>query len=234
MRTRMMSNININNKKDYLALSTIEKNKLAVQYEPLVNKITKQFQEKTHMEWNAIKSMAYEGLVLAFNTYDNKKSNMKFLNYAAFAIRNNILTSIDNELRTVKLSNYAQKRSKEKGESLFNTVSLDSVVGKERRVDTGAHQVAEFKRGCYESDKFSNGDVYEYLYKRLGDEFCEKDLDIFYRSFGLKDYDVEKGKDLAKKFGCSEGLISQKNKKIITYIQGDNDLREMLGSLLTN
>lgn len=226
--------IQINNKSDYLKLSAQDKNRLAVQYEPLVNKLTKQFQEKTRMDWSTIKSMAYEGLVLAFNTFDSKKSNMKFLSYAAFAIRNNILTSIDNELRTVKLSNYAQKKSKTRGETLFNTVSLDSVVGKDAKGDDQKRKGVSsiYKNKCYESDKFSNGDVYEYLYKRLGDAFGEKDLDIFYRSFGLKDHDIEKGKDLAQEYGCSEGLISQKNKKIIKYIQGDQELKEMLGSLL--
>lgn len=222
--------IDIKNKTDYLKLSEVDKNKLALKYEPLVNKITKQFQEKTHMEWESIKSAAYEGLALAFNTFDSKKSNMKFLSYAAFSIRNNILTSIDNELRTVKLSNYAQKKAKERGEALFNSMSLNVLSSPDSDSDKTS---SEYRYGCYNTDKFSNGNVYEYLYKRLGSAFPEKDLNIFYRSYGLNDFDIEKGKDLAKEYNCSEGLISQKNKKIIQYIQNDNDLREMLGSLLT-
>lgn len=219
----------INSFKDYTKLNPLQKNQLAAQYEPLVNKITKQFQEKTRVEWNTLKSMAYEGLSLAFNTYDSKKSNMKFLSYAAFAIRNNILTSMDNELRTVKLSNYAQKKATARGETLFNSTSLESLTNRPQNPDE--HFPKEYKYSLYEKDKFSDGNPYEYLYARLEDKFNARDLEMFYKSFGLKSFDMMKNKDIAKEYGVSEGLVSQKNKKIIEFIRGDNDLCEMLGSL---
>jgi RNA polymerase sigma factor (sigma-70 family) len=221
--------ISINSFKDYTKLNSTQKNQLARQYEPLVNKITKQFQEKTRIEWNTLKSMAYEGLSLAFNTYDSKKSNMKFLSYAAFAIRNNILTSMDNEIRTVKLSNYAQKKALSRGETLFNSTSLDSLSSKPSSDDESFPK--EYKYDLYEKDKFSNGNPYEYLYSRLGVKFPNRDLEMFYKSFGLHSFDMMKNKDIAKEYGVSEGLVSQKNKKIIEYIRKDQDLCEMLGEL---
>ena len=51
-------------------------------------------------------------------------------------------------------------------------------------------------------------------------------------TFGLKDENEEKGKDIAKMLGVSEGLVSQKVKKIVTWIRKDNDLCEMLSNLL--
>ena len=42
-----------------------EKNNLVKQYEPLVNKITKQFADKVNVSWEDVKSMAYEGLAIA-------------------------------------------------------------------------------------------------------------------------------------------------------------------------
>ena len=39
-------------------ISQEQKNALAVQYEPLVNKITKQFVEKVKVSWDDVKSMA--------------------------------------------------------------------------------------------------------------------------------------------------------------------------------
>ena len=39
-------------------ISQEQKNALAVQYEPLVNKITKQFVEKVKVNWDDVKSMA--------------------------------------------------------------------------------------------------------------------------------------------------------------------------------
>lgn len=225
--------ITINNSKDYNKLTTIEKNTLAKQYEPLVNKITKQFYDSTKVDWSSLKSMAYEGLSLAFNTYDSKKSSMKFLSYAAYAIRNNILTGIDNEARTVKLSNYAQKKALERGEPLFNSVSMSELT---KSSDDGpTHRFTkEYKCRLYDSDKFSNGDPLDYLYKRLEEKFGGRDLEMFYKCFGLKGYEDYKNKDIAKEYGVSEGLVSQKIKKVITFIQKDNDLCEMLGSMLNN
>ena len=106
-----------------------EKNKLAAQYEALVNKITAQFFKKGLMGWDDIKSMAYEGLAIAFTKYDEERSDMSFIQYAAYSIRNNILTCTDNELRTVKLSNYAQKKATVAGEALYNSVSMTTITG---------------------------------------------------------------------------------------------------------
>ena len=113
---------------NYKSLTQSEKNSLAKQYEPLVNKITKQFVERVKVSWDDVKSMAWEGFALAIEQYDETKSKMNFTQYAGFAIRNNILTSLDNELRVVKLSNYAQKKAIEKGEAVFNSVSIDTSV----------------------------------------------------------------------------------------------------------
>ena len=41
-----------------------------------------------------------------------------------------------------------------------------------------------------------------------------------------------KGKDIAAEMGISEGLVSQKVKKIVTWIRKDNELCEMLSNLL--
>ena len=102
-------------------------NELVEKYEPLVNKITKQFVDKVKVSWDDVKSMAYEGLAIAFNTYDSERSKMTFVQFAGFAIRNNILTGLNNELRTVKLSAYAQKKAVERGEAVFNSVSMDGL-----------------------------------------------------------------------------------------------------------
>ena len=217
-----MSNMTVYNIKEC-------RNGIVSQYEPLVNKLTNQFFKKNLMSWEDIKSMAYEGLAIAINTYDIKKSKMSFTQYAAFAIRNNILSSLDDELRTVKLSNYAQKKAEQAGESLFNSVSIDRSI---RVSDDSESSPRETVMGMYEDEKFSDGDVYEYLDKRLHAQFNERDCQIFYRNYGFKQYDEEKGKDIALAMGISEGLVSQKIKKMNAYIRGDKDLCEMLAKLL--
>ena len=210
-----------------------EQNKLAIQYEPLVNKITKQFAGKVCASWDEIKSMALEGLVIAFNTYDENRSEMTFLQFAGFAIRNNILTSLDNELRTVKMSAYAQKKAIEAGETLFTSVSMTTISGeKSSTKNSESDNISkEYKYGLYEGPKWEYGDIYNYLYQRIENKFSERDCQIFYMAFGLNGYDEVKGKDIAKILNISEGLVSQKTKKIISFIRKDNDLCEMLSNL---
>lgn len=210
----------------YKDLTQEEKNKLAIQYEPLVNKLVNQWFNKKVAPWDQLKSMAYEGLAIAINNYDDKRSKMRFTQYAAFAIRNNILTSLDNELRTVKLSNYAQKKMTEKGEPSFNTVRLDSVSNCEDR------PTSEFKYNAYSKPTFADGDVFEYVCDRLESQFPDRDCKIFYKAFGLKGYNDMKGKDIAKEYGVSEGLVSQKIKKITSWIRKDNEICEMLQNLI--
>ena len=219
--------------KIYKDITEKEKTELVKQYEPLINKLTKQFTSQVKIDWESVKSMAYEGFVLAMLNYDNERSKLSFKQFAGWSIRNNILSSLDKELRTVSMSAYAQKKAAEAGEATFNSVSLSVISGEgSMNGDDDSRSCKEFKYGVYERDKFSDGDVYEYLYSRLEEHFSERDCEMFYRVFGLKGFDDEKGKDVAKRFGVSEGLVSQKVKKMILYIRGDEELNEMLGNLI--
>lgn len=219
---------------NYKNATSQERNELVKQYEKLINKITAQFNQRGLMSWDDIKSMAYEGFVIAINTYDSDKSKMTFTQFAAFAIRNNILTSIDNELRTVKMSAYAQKKANESGETLFNSVSMSALTGSygDGTTGKGDERISkEYKYGLYEGARWESGNAYEYLYYRLENAFSERDCQMFYMSFGLKDYEDMKGKEVAKQFGVSEGLVSQKVKKVINFIKNDGELREMMANL---
>lgn len=219
--------------KIYKDISENEKNALVKQYEPLINKLTKQFTNQVKIDWNSVKSMAYEGFVLAMLNYDDERSKLSFKQFAGWSIRNNILSSLDRELRTVSMSAYAQKKAAEAGEATFNSVSLSIINGdSSMNGDDDNKACKEFKYGVYQRDNFSDGDVYEYLYDRLESQFPQRDCEMFYRVFGLKGFADEKGKDVAKHFGVSEGLVSQKIKKMILFIRGDEELNEMLANLI--
>lgn len=213
-------------------MTELEKNTLVKNYEPLINKITKQYSDKVKIRWEDIKSMAYEGLAIAMETYDPNRSTMTFTQFAGFAIRNNILTSLNNELRTVKLSAYAQKKAIERGDAVFNSVSIEGDW--ERGNDNGRTGVPKTKdwENLRSEDKFSDGDIFETLYSKLEDNFPKRDCEIFYRTFGLKDYEEEKGKDIAEYFGISRSLVSIKLKLVIQFIQKDTELCEILSNLL--
>lgn len=219
--------------KIYRDITEKEKADLVQQYEPLINKLTKQFTSKVMIDWESVKSMAYEGFVLAMMNYDDERSKLTFKQFAGWSIRNNILSSLDKELRTVSMSAYAQKKAAESGEATFNSVALSVISGEESgNGDDDGKICKEYKYGVYQKAGFDDGDVYQYLYSRLEDKFSERDCEMFYRVFGLKGFDDEKGKDVAKEFGVSEGLVSQKIKKMILFIRGDEELTEMLGNLI--
>lgn len=216
-------------------MTELEKNKLTLQYEPLINKITNQFVNKGVGQWDDVKSMAYEGFAIAINTYDPNRSSMTFMQFAGFAIRNNILTGLNNELRTVKLSAYAQKKSIERGNAVFNTVTIDMIHN-----DNPTSGGSNCKGGPKRSDivnlsiepKFSDGCTFETIYNKLEDNFSARDCEIFYRTFGLKNYDEEKGKDIAADLGISRSLVSIKLNSVISFIRKDSELCEVLANLL--
>lgn len=228
---------------NYANITEFEKNELVKQYEPLIAKLISQFFSKGTTTWDQLKSMAYEGFALAINNYDDERSKMNFTQYAAFSIRNNILNGLNNELRTVKLSAYAQQKCKEwYGEeskaATFNTTSLSTI---ERNSYDGSDSVRccsrdmhsrEYKLGVYTNALFADGDVYEYLYSRIESQFPESVCNLFYHTFGLKDFEELKGIELAKKYKTSPTTISIKVNKVVKWIREDDELCEMLNNLV--
>lgn len=218
---------------NYKNLTEIEKNQIAKQYEALVHKLTNQFFKRGLCTWQVLSSMAWEGFAIALNNYDEERSKMNFTQYAAFAIRNNILTCLDNELRTVKLSAYAQKKVTERGETTFNTISMDIQEGwNNNDEDSPNYKSNKVVSQLAEPCKFADGDVYEYMYSRLENNFPERDCKIFYMSFGLRGYEDMKGYEIAKELGVSSGFVSNHLKSVIEWIRKDNEICEMLNNLV--
>ena len=205
-----------------------ESNAFVKKYERLINRITNQFYSKVSTEWDTIYSMALEGFTLAINKYDESKSNMDFTQYAAYSMRNQILTSLDDELRTVRLSSYAQGVLAKRGEEhQFTSISLEV---NDNDDESNTRSVNPIKNACI-VPKWIDGDIYDYLYKRIEAKFKERDCEIFYMIFGLKDYDINKAVDVANHFNITEGRVSQCLKRIINYIRKDSELCEMLALL---
>lgn len=207
-------------------LTEKEKNDLVRQYEPLINRIVSQFYNTVKCSQADLKSMAYEGFAAAIFKYNEKKSKTPFTQFAAYQIRFSILTHLDNELRTVKLSYQAQRRIIEEGKPLFNMVSIDQPYAGD---DESTPR--EIVMNMYENEKFSNGDVLKYLCDRIKRRFSEQDCDIFFSTYGLDGHEIMKGTKLAKKYGITQGRVSQKRNAILNYIRKDKDLCEMLATL---
>lgn len=211
---------------------------LARQFEPLVNRITKQQQQILKTDWYTLKSMAYEGLVIAMNTYDPERSKMTFTQFAAFAMLNHIRNSSCLELHTVKLTSYTQEQIRKNaqndedgdgkiGATTFTTVSISSCLNPD---SDDTNQNREMKYGVYETAKFADGDPIEVLKVKVNDNCNETDAYCFYSYFGLG-VEEKQVAELAKELNVSSGRISQRIKKVVDYIKSDEDLLEVLASL---
>lgn len=211
-----------------MTLSEREKNALVKKYDDLICKMINQYFQKGCADWQTLKSMALEGFAIAIDTYDEERSKMNFTQFAAYAIRNNILNSLTNEIRTVKMSYYHQKKAEETGQTLWTTVSVDSM----RRGDEDNRKPLEVSLGMVSQETFSDGDIFEYMYTRLEKEFDEVELKIFYMTFGLKGYEEMKGCDIAKELGISGAKVSLRKDKILKWIKKDEELCEVLSNLL--
>lgn len=207
------------------------RNQLAIQFEPLVNKIVGQQMKILKTDWDTLKSMGYEGLVLAMNQYDPGRSKMTFTQYAAFAILNNIRNCSCEELHTVKLTSYTQdliKRGQIAG-TTFATISMQACINPDAEE---TNQNREMKCGCYVSAKFANGDPMETLRMEVLDHCNPKDAECFFHYYGVCGYEELTVMALAERMGVTSGRISQRIKKVLDYIKGNESLMELMATML--
>ena len=211
-----------------------EKNQFAAQYTALIRKIVKQMFDKGFTDWDQLESAAWEGFAIAMKDYNPERSKLNFTQYAGWSIRNRILSSIDDELRTVKVSFYHRKKAEGSEQTVYSRVSIDAGSRYNDNDESTSDSSKKFNLdGMHTNPTFEDGDIFEYIYYRLESKFPKTQCDMFYRSFGLKGYEeTQTGKDIAKAHGISEGLVSQKIKKIVLWMRQDNEICEMLGNLL--
>ena len=226
-----------------LDLSSEEsRNKIAKRYEPLVIKMCAQWNGKSNLSYDELKSAAYEGLTWAMNKYGKKGnknkvdldtivSSMTFGQYAAYMIRTSILEAIKNESQTVRIAVSAQnKERKEKGHNTKNnTVSGDKSVGKDG--DEGNKTLFDYigsiddtTPSIYAKD-IEN--IQKEIWSKLEEEFDKKILDIFYSFYGLNNHEKMKNKDIAKKYNVSNSNITYYCFRVCQYIRTNKELREL-------
>lgn len=240
-----------NLRQSFAEASAEVRNQLARQFEPLVNKIVAQQQKILKTDWDTLKSMGWEGLAIAMNTYDPERSGMTFTQFAAFSVLNNIRNRSCTDLHTVKLTSYTQdqirkaneaaKKAQESddpyvqnltpagvGTTTFTSVSISNVTNPQGGND---NMNREMRFGVYESAKFAEGDVFAELKVEV-DARCNKiDAYCFYCYFGVCGYEEKQVNELASELGVTSGRVSQRIKKVIDFIKKDKTLCESLASL---
>jgi RNA polymerase sigma factor (sigma-70 family) len=207
-------------------------NELSNQYKPLVTKIAMQMYRKMHngCYWEDIISMANEGLALAMKNFNPEKSTMNFTQYVAYSIRNNILNCMCTDLHVVSLNSYAVGKMKERGESTFTNVRMDSITG-----ETGGEESysREGKYGMFYDDP-NAGEVHPItkLINFIKSNFKEPDAELFFQVYGLNGHEECAANKIAKERKVTCGAISQRMKIMMNAIKNNEEIKESLASLL--
>jgi RNA polymerase sigma factor (sigma-70 family) len=186
--------------------SSAGRNACAKQYMPMVHKIVNTYIGQSRLSKPELMSAALQGFADAMNDWrkNGDDSAVPFKTYAAYRVKQQILNDINTHSYSVKTNWYGVKKM---GSTMLNAISLD---GSPRDED------GEFKQDRL---KFLGNDPnynltpseehnWEELYKIIENTFKQRDIDIFYRYFGLKGYAKEKAKDIAKSLGISPSLVT--------------------------
>lgn len=201
-----------------ITFNTKEERTAAYQkYTPLAHKIANQFIGKLPSTPEDILAYAVEGLVIAMNTYNPSKPQ-SFLQYAAYQMRYNILSMNNREGTLIRIPRYAQQKKYCNGKNDISvTMSCEDI--KETAATTDLYS--------YNSNEEHNQRM-SMFYKEIESKFSKRDSEMFYRFYGLKDYNEEKGIAIAKRFNLSTASVSVIIKRICKYIREHDKISSLL------
>lgn len=207
------------------------RNAVAKKYMPVVMSIVNSYVGKSSMSKQELMSSALLGLTKAMNDWEKKdgneeKKHVSFKTYMGYRVKYQILDDMNNMSHSLSGSNWYNLS---KG-LVQDTVSIDSIVrsnsdtpNQDRLSELGVYDTHDSKA---EEEEMSN------LYKIIENKFKSRDVDIFYRYFGLKGYKKEKSKDIAKAMGMSEGNIKNSIiNKILSFLKNDPKSMDILRNL---
>ena len=216
------------------------KNAIPKRYDRLLNKIINQWNGKSSLDREELKSAAYEGLVWSINSYGKKGNKTKaedenivnktFGQYAAYMIRFSILEHIKNLSHTVRIPISQQKKEKETHgvNRKSDTVSGDKVVGHN---DEGNKTLFDFLGYIDTSTQSLDNEDLDKLWKEateiIDKEFNQTTLDIFYSFFGINGYKKLQNKELADKYNCGPSKITYYCSRVINFIKTNKKIKSI-------
>lgn len=197
-------------------------------YMPMIYKIVNQYLGKSKLSKQELISAALLGFNDAMNNWkkDGEKS-VVFKTYAAYRVQQQILNDMNEYSHSLSGTNwYAAKNFAD----TLDAVSIDgfmSARGDEYDQDKLSMLGVTDKPLASNEEKHWNS-----LYKLIENNFKQRDIDIFYRYFGLHGYKREKSKDIAKSMGMSEGNIRNSIiNKIINFLKKNPKAMEILSDI---
>lgn len=212
-------------RKDIKSMSRRELDQLVKDNMKLVNKLVNQWYKKTLCDWDMLLGMAMEGFALAIKNYDPVRSNMSFGQYLAYSIRNRILICLPEEAQVISINSYACEKFRKEGTQL-SSVGMSVICG-----DHEERGSKEYRYGMY-YESVNGQDLNQTVYNSLLKQFKPHYADIFFRFYGLGDYEKTTGKDLAAEYGVSSMTITKYLKDMREYLKTQPDVIEALQELL--
>lgn len=210
-------------------LSTAQgRNEVTKMYMPIVYKIVNQYTGKSRLSKQDLMSAAMMGFANAMNEWDRSK-NQLFKTYLSYRVQQQILNDMDEYGHTLSGTNwYATKKY---GGELLDAVSID---GMSKNEDGEIKQDRLMALGIEDEEPLDKDEEKQWkmIFDVLDRKFKQRDINIFYRYFGLAGYKREKSKDIAKSYGMSEGNIRNSViNKIIAFLRTDKTAVELLSNL---
>lgn len=210
--------------------SSAGRNACAKQYMPMVHKIVNEFVGKSRLGKPELMSAALHGFTGAMNDWrkDGKEdSAVPFKTYAAYRVRQQILDDINTLSFTVKTNWYGVKKM---GSTMLSAISLDGMMNDDGEFKQDHLSILGSEDPNYNLSR-SEEDQWSDLYKIIENTFKQRDIDVFYRYFGLKGHNKEKGKDIAKSLGISPALVTGIVTEILKKLKKNPRAMEILTSL---
>ena len=203
-------------------------------YGPLIYKIVNQYVGKSKLSKQELISAALLGFNSAMNDWNgNEENNEKYVTfktYASYRIQQQILNDINKFGHSLSGTNsYAVKNY---GVEILDAISID---GMPKDYDGELNMDRLGSLGVEDPDTNLTKDEkrqWDSLYKLIENNFKQRDVDIFYRYFGLNGYKREKVNDIAKSMNMSNGNIRNSIiNKIILFLKKDKKAIDILQNI---
>lgn len=190
------------------------RNACAKQYMGMVHKIVNGYVGQSKLSKPELMSAALQGFTDAMNDWrknDTEENTVPFKTYAAYRVKQQILNDINSLSYTVSTNWYGIQKM---GAGMLSAVSIDGMMGDsddDFKQDRLGFLGEEPNYNLTQNDERNWND----LYKFIESTFKQRDVDVFYRYFGLKGHAKEKSKDIAKSLGISPQLVVNIIKEVI-------------------
>jgi DNA-directed RNA polymerase specialized sigma subunit len=205
------------------------RNAAAKMYMPMVHKIVNGYVGQSRLSKPELMSAALQGFTDAMNDWRKNGDNsaVPFKTYASYRVQQQILNDINQFSHTMKTNWYGAKKM---GAGMLDAISLDGMINDEGEFDQDrlAHMGMEDPNYNLTNSEEKN---WSDLYKIIESTFKQRDVDIFYRYFGLKEHNREKAKDIAKSMGMSPGNIKPIIDKILNTLKKNSRAMDLLMNL---